>query len=73
MLCPEGKFRKTLCYTYISPLFNAKRKRSIFYIPETYSKIPKLKELYDANPILFGVLLFIDLMIFYFIIQWIIS
>ncbi len=33
----------------------------------------KLKELYDANPTLFGILLFIDLTILYFIIQWIIS
>jgi hypothetical protein len=33
----------------------------------------KLKELYDANPTLFGILLFIDLAILYFIIQWIIS
>ena len=30
----------------------------------------KLKELYDANPIIFGVLLFIDLSILYFIIQY---
>ena len=33
----------------------------------------KLKELYDANPTLFGVLLFIDLTIIYFLIQWLIS
>ena len=32
----------------------------------------KLKELYDANPTLFGVLLFIDLTIIYFLIQWLI-
>ena len=30
----------------------------------------KLKELYDANPTLFGILLFIDLSILYFIIQY---
>ncbi len=30
----------------------------------------KLKELYDLNPTLFGVLLFIDLLIIYFIIQY---
>jgi hypothetical protein len=33
----------------------------------------KLKEIYDRNPTLFGILLFIDLTIFYFIIQYIIS
>jgi len=33
----------------------------------------KLKELYDANPTLFGVLLFIDLTIIYFLIQWLIA
>jgi hypothetical protein len=33
----------------------------------------KLKELYDMNPALFGVLLFIDLTIFYFLIQYILS
>ena len=33
----------------------------------------KLKELYDSNPTLFGVLLFIDLTIIYFLIQWLIS
>ena len=33
----------------------------------------KLKELYDQNPTLFGILLFIDLTIIYFIIQYIIS
>ncbi len=33
----------------------------------------KLKELYDANPTLFGILLFIDLTILYFIIQYFIS
>jgi len=33
----------------------------------------RLKELYDANPTLFGVLLFIDLTIIYFLIQWLIS
>ena len=33
----------------------------------------KLKELYDINPTLFGILLFIDLIILYFIIQYIIS
>ena len=33
----------------------------------------KLKELYDQNPTLFGILLFIDLTILYFIIQYIIS
>ncbi len=32
----------------------------------------KLKELYDQNPTLFGILLFIDLTILYFIIQYII-
>jgi hypothetical protein len=30
----------------------------------------KLKDLYDANPILFGFLLFIDLAILYLIIQY---
>ncbi len=30
----------------------------------------KLKELYDLNPTLFGVLLFIDLLIIYFVIQY---
>ena len=33
----------------------------------------KLKELYDLNPTLFGVLLFIDLAIVYFIIQFFIN
>jgi len=33
----------------------------------------KLKELYDANPIIFGILLFVDLAILYFIIQWLIG
>jgi len=33
----------------------------------------KLKELYDLNPTLFGVLLFIDLAILYFIIQFFIN
>ena len=33
----------------------------------------KLKELYDKNPTLFGILLFLDLAILYFIIQWLIS
>jgi hypothetical protein len=33
----------------------------------------KLKELYDQNPTLFGILLFIDLTILYFIVQYIIS
>ena len=33
----------------------------------------KLKELYDSNPTLFGVLLFIDLIIIYVLIQWLIS
>lgn len=33
----------------------------------------KLKELYDLNPTLFGILLFIDLTILYFIIQYFIS
>ena len=33
----------------------------------------KLKELYEINPTLFGILLFIDLIILYFIIQYIIS
>ena len=33
----------------------------------------KLKELYDMNPTLFGILLFIDLTILYFIIQYILS
>ena len=33
----------------------------------------KLKELYDSNPTLFGILLFIDLAILYFIIQYFIS
>ncbi len=30
----------------------------------------KLKELYDANPTLFGILLFMDLAIIYLIIQY---
>ena len=30
----------------------------------------KLKELYDLNPTLFGVLLFIDLLIIYFVVQY---
>tara|TARA_B110000438_G_C15284111_1_gene423956 strand:- start:400 stop:519 length:120 start_codon:yes stop_codon:yes gene_type:complete len=33
----------------------------------------KLKELYDTNPTLFGILLFLDLTILYFIIQWLIN
>ena len=33
----------------------------------------KMKELYDMNPTLFGVLLFIDLAILYFIMQYFIS
>jgi len=33
----------------------------------------KLKELYDLNPTLFGILLFIDLAILYFILQYFIS
>mgnify|MGYP001128255268 CR=1 FL=1 len=33
----------------------------------------KLKELYDMNPTLFGILLFIDLAILYFIMQYFIS
>jgi len=33
----------------------------------------KLKELYDLNPTLFGILLFIDLAILYFIVQYFIS
>ena len=33
----------------------------------------KLKELYDMSPTLFGILLFIDLAILYFIIQYFIS
>tara|TARA_B100001540_G_C15375103_1_gene447509 strand:+ start:286 stop:405 length:120 start_codon:yes stop_codon:yes gene_type:complete len=33
----------------------------------------KLKELYDLNPTLFGILLFIDLAILYFIMQYFIS
>jgi len=33
----------------------------------------KLKELYDANPTLFGVLLFIDLTIIFLLIRWLIS
>lgn len=33
----------------------------------------KLKELYDLNPTLFGILLFIDLTILYFIVQYFIS
>ena len=33
----------------------------------------KLKELYEANPTLFGILLFLDLAILYFIIQWLIN
>lgn len=32
----------------------------------------RLKQLYDANPTLFGVLLFIDLTIICFLIQWLI-
>ena len=30
----------------------------------------KLKEMYDLNPTLFGILLFIDLAIIYFLIQY---
>ncbi len=30
----------------------------------------KLKELYDLNPTLFGFLLFIDLLIIYFVVQY---
>lgn len=33
----------------------------------------KLKELYDSNPTLFRILLFLDLAILYFIIQWLVS
>lgn len=33
----------------------------------------KLKELYDKNPTLFGLLLFIDLTILYFLLQYLIS
>jgi len=33
----------------------------------------KLKELYDINPTLFGLLLFIDLIIIFFLIQYIIQ
>jgi len=33
----------------------------------------KLKELYDLNPTLFGILLFIDLAILYFIAQYFMS
>ena len=33
----------------------------------------KLKDLYDANPTLFGILLFIDLTILYFIVRYFIS
>lgn len=33
----------------------------------------QLKELYDANPTLFGFLLFLDLLIIYFLIQYIFS
>jgi len=33
----------------------------------------KLKDIYEQNPTLFGILLFIDLTILYFIIQYIIS
>ena len=33
----------------------------------------KLKDLYDANPILFGFLLFLDLSILYLIIQYFIN
>jgi len=33
----------------------------------------KLKELYDMNPPLFGILLFVDLTILYFIIEYILS
>ena len=33
----------------------------------------KLKELYEANPTLFGILLLLDLAILYFIIQWLIN
>ena len=33
----------------------------------------KLKELYDANPTLFGILLFFDLTILYFLIKYIIT
>ena len=32
-----------------------------------------LKELQDANPTLFGILLFLDLTILYFIIQWLVN
>ena len=35
--------------------------------------LEKLKELYDLNPTLFGILLFIDLAILYFIVQYFIS
>ena len=35
--------------------------------------LKKLKELYDLNPTLFGILLFIDLAILYFIVQYFIS
>ena len=33
----------------------------------------KLKELYDANPTLFGILLFLDFAILYFVIQYFIA
>jgi len=33
----------------------------------------KLKQLYDMNPTLFGILLFIDLAIIYFIIEYLFS
>ena len=33
----------------------------------------KLKELYEENPAFFGILLFLDLAILYFIIQWLIN
>jgi hypothetical protein len=49
MLCPEGYFRKTLCYTYISPLINAERKRSVFYQSKILDRIPKLKKLYEIR------------------------
>ncbi len=33
----------------------------------------KLKKLYDTNPTLFGILLFVDLTILYFLFQYLIS
>ena len=51
-----------------------KRKNASFLLNMKMKNIwEKLKELYDQNPNLFGMLLFIDLTILYFLIQYIIS